>query len=655
MSTHQDNRFNIVSRHVSLRRALHALLLGLSASALGCGDTAPPAEPVDRNSEPVIAGDQASSPAQGLRAALDKSKAPSWVPSDVSDVRIVIKFHEGTGVRLRGGQLNSDGVSARSSAVSADVLRRDLASIATLLAGRSVVLEPLFPLPEARLASLKSAGERRTSRRLPELALYFDAPWSGGSRSELVDLVEALNAHPSVEIAYVQPKPELAAAPPEASAELVALDANTPDFTSLQGYVADDANGMGVTVARSLPGGRGENVQIIDVEQHWVPDHEDLPAPFFYAPAAIPGDATHGTAVAGVMVGQENGFGVTGVAPLSSVGYASWVDIGVGPAIALAAAQLDPGDVVLIEVHAPGPTTVSCSCNHGQCNYVPMEFFSAEFDAIQTATANGIIVVEAAGNGSVDLDHPTYGGVFDRSVRDSGALVVGASLSTSRSPTCYSNTGDRVDVHAWGENVVTTGGAGELYSGALGARDAYTAGFAGTSSASAVVSGAVAVVQSVAQEASGPLTPQQLRDLLVNSGKPQQGELSREIGPLPDVAAAASLAADPGSCGDNVCSAFESCQSCEVDCGPCSTCVPSGCEAAAQVTLPYVINGSVDSCVFFTGPGSNLNSWNMTTVELNGISFLNTWVASSNYPPTCDGGYYLRLDGDFAWSHIEVN
>ncbi|WP_437912650.1 S8 family serine peptidase [Sorangium sp. So ce302] len=655
MPTHQDNRSNIVSRHVSLRRALHALLLGLSASALGCGDTAPPAEPVDQISEPVIAGDLASSPAQGLRAALDKSKAPSWVPSDVSDVRIVIKFHEGTGVRLRGAQLNSDGVGARSSAVNADALRRDLASITTLLAGRSVKLKPLFSLSEARLASLKSAGERRTSRRLPELALYFDAPWSGGSRSELVELVEALNAHPSVEIAYAQPKPELAAAPPEASADLVALDANTPDFTSLQGYVANDANGMGVTVARSLPGGRGENVQIIDVEQHWVPDHEDLPAPFFYAPAANPGNATHGTAVAGVMVGQENGFGVTGVAPLSGVGYASWVDIGVGPAIALAAAQLDPGDVVLIEVHASGPTTVSCSCNHGQCNYVPMEFFSAEFDAIQTATANGIIVVEAAGNGSVDLDDPTYGGVFDRSVRDSGALMVGASLSTSRSPTCYSNTGDRVDVHAWGENVVTTGGAGELYSGTLGARDTYTAGFSGTSSASAVVSGAVAVVQSVAQQAAGPLTPQQLRDLLVNSGKPQQGELSREMGPLPDVAAAASLAADPGSCGDNVCSAFESCQSCEVDCGPCSTCVPSGCEASTQVTLPYVINGSVDSCVFFTGPGSNLNSWNMTTVELNGVSFLNTWVASSNYPPTCDGGYYLRLDGDFGWSHIEVN
>ncbi|XXT14743.1 S8 family serine peptidase [Sorangium sp. So ce429] len=654
MPVNQTKLSNIVFRHVAVRRALPAALLGLSASALGCGD----AEPVAQVSAPVVASEPVSAPARALRRIQDKSLASSWIPSDVSDVRVVIKFHEGTGVRLRGSLLSSDHIGDLSSAASGldpEQLQRDLDSIIALLSKRSLDLKPLFPLPEARLSSLKSSGERRSAIQLSDLGLYFDAPWSGGSRSALVELVEALNAHPSVEIAYVQPKPELATAAPEASAGLVALDANTPDFTSLQGYVSSDANGMGVAEARSFPGGRGENVRIIDVEQYWVPDHEDLPAPFFYAPAPSSGSAEHGTAVAGVMVGQENGFGVTGVAPLSGVGYASWVSIGVGPAIALAAEQLDAGDIVLIEVHARGPATATCTCNSSQCNYVSMEFFSAEFDAIQTATANGIIVVEAAGNGSVDLDHPSYGGVFDRTVRDSGALMVGASLSTSRRPTCYSNSGGRVDAHAWGEYVTTTGGGGELYSGTLGDRDRYTATFSGTSSASAVVSGAVAVVQSVAQQASGPLTPQGLRDLLVNTGKPQQYELSREIGPLPDLAAAAPLVADPGSCGDGVCSALESCQSCEVDCGPCSTCVPADCGSAAHVTIPYVNNGPINTCVFFDAASSNLNSWNMATVELNGVTLSNTWAPSSSYPATCDGGYYLRLVGNFPWSHVEVN
>ncbi|AUX25342.1 uncharacterized protein SOCEGT47_058860 [Sorangium cellulosum] len=655
MPVNQTKHSNIVSRHVSLRRALHALLLGISAGVLGCGD----AEPVARVSQPMVAGSPASAPARGLRAVPDKSRASAWIPEDVSDVRVVIKFHEGTGVQLRGSTLSSPGIGDLSSAASgldADQLSRDLGSVTALLAKRSMGLKSLFPLPEARLASLKASGEQRSSRQLADLSLYFDAPWSGGPRSALVELVEALNAHPSVEIAYVQPKPEPATAAPEASAGVVALDASTPDFTSMQGYVESDENGMGVAEARLLPGGRGEDVRIIDVERYWVPDHEDLPAPFFYAPAPSPGGADHGTAVAGVLVGQENGFGVTGVAPLAGIGYASWVGIDVGPAIALAAAQLTAGDVVLIEVHSRGPSTTTCSCNSTQCNYVPMEFFQASFDAIQTATANGIIVVEAAGNGSVDLDHPTYGGAFDRAVRDSGALMVGASLSTSRGPNCSSNSGDRVDVHAWGQNVVTTGGDGQLYSGTLGERDRYTATFSGTSSASAIVSGAVAVLQGVARQASGPLTPQQVRDLLVNTGKPQQGQLSRKIGPLPDLATAAPLvAANPGSCGDSACSALESCQSCEADCGVCSTCVPAGCESAAHVTLPYMSDGPVDTCVFFDAASSNLQSWNMTTVELNGVSVLNTWVSPSSYPPACDGGYYLRLVGDFAWSHAEVN
>ena len=36
------------------------------------------------------------------------------------------------------------------------------------------------------------------------------------------------------------------------------------------------------------------------------------------------------------------------------------------------------------------------------------------------------VVVEAAGNGAVELDAPECEGWFDRSVRDSGAIIVGA-------------------------------------------------------------------------------------------------------------------------------------------------------------------------------------------------------------------------------------
>jgi serine protease len=637
----------LTRRRASARATLLTSLVALSAGALSCSEadpSAPAAREVAHASIPTGLG-------AGARVAPNKSHAASWVPSKVSDASLVVKFHEGTGVRRQGAAL-SRVASLASAGIEATQVERDLGSIRSLLSSHAVTLKPLFSLPESRLAALKAKGEQRAGRKLAELALYFTAPMPKSSRAELVALVEQLNAHASVEIAYVQAKPELASAPE--AAESQAFDANTPNFTPLQSYVANDANGMGVAVARALPGGRGQNTRVIDVEQYWVIDHEDLPPPFFYAPASFQGNADHGTAVAGVIVGQENSFGVTGLAPLSGIGYASWLDVGVAQAIATAAAELSPGDAVLIEVHSQGPQTTTCTCNHGQCNYVAMEFFQAEFDAIQTATANGIMVIEAAGNGSANLDHPNYAGAFDRTVRDSGAVVVGASLSTSRSPTCWSNYGSRIDVHAWGENVVTSGGDGGLYSGTLGVRDRYTASFSGTSSASAILSGAMAVLQSVAEQASGPLTAIEARNLLVSTGKPQQAELARRIGPLPDLATAAPAVANPGSCGDGTCGGTESCESCPADCGTCQSCVPAGCENAAHVNVPYTRDGAVTACVFFDATSSYINSWNMTAVEINGVSIPNQWVAASRYPERCDGGYYLRSVGNAPWSHVEV-
>ena len=84
----------------------------------------------------------------------------------------------------------------------------------------------------------------------------------------------------------------------------------------------------------------------------------------------------------------------------------------------------------------------------------------ADFDAIQTVSANGYIVVCAAGNGSMPLDDPHYNGMYDLNVRDSGALLVGAMFPNISGPMCYTNHGSRIDAHSWGRNVVAAGGGG---------------------------------------------------------------------------------------------------------------------------------------------------------------------------------------------------
>jgi subtilisin family serine protease len=74
----------------------------------------------------------------------------------------------------------------------------------------------------------------------------------------------------------------------------------------------------------------------------------------------------------------------------------------------------------------------------------------------------------------------------------------------------------------------------------------YTSRFAGTSSASPIVAGAAALVQSVAKVGRDgcPLTPAALRNLLVDTGSSQtdgpHGPARQHIGPRPDLARALS-------------------------------------------------------------------------------------------------------------------
>ena len=105
----------------------------------------------------------------------------------------------------------------------------------------------------------------------------------------------------------------------------------------------------------------------------------------------------------------------------------------------------------------------------------------------------------------------------------------------------FSNYGDIVHVHGWGWHVTTLG-----YGDAQAGPDPntwYTLRFAGTSSASRRLStgAAAACIQSYARTKTGsPLTPAQVRDVLIKTGTPQEDDAPRapigqHIGPLPNL------------------------------------------------------------------------------------------------------------------------
>lgn len=111
--------------------------------------------------------------------------------------------------------------------------------------------------------------------------------------------------------------------------------------------------------------------------------------------------------------------------------------------------------------------------------------------------------------------------------------MVGAVGPADKERLSFSNYGSRVDVSGYGRGVVTTG-YGDLFN--QGAERKYTARFSGTSSATPIVSGVVAVMSSIAQEYNKKISTKEMRDLLRKTGVPQ-GPVTRaqKVGNFPSL------------------------------------------------------------------------------------------------------------------------
>jgi len=205
-----------------------------------------------------------------------------------------------------------------------------------------------------------------------------------------------------------------------------------------------------------------------------------------------------------------------------------------------ALAHANYGDIILVQAQVRGMSTGK--------RLWPVEVHPANFDAIRLATALGVIVIEAAANGSIyfnlstDLDQFVLNGkrILNRSdpdFRDSGAiLVAGASSNIPHKRIYNSNYGSRVDCYAWGENVYTAGNFPDSSNGAV---NFYTKEFCGTSSAAAIIAGVAVSLQSI-MEANHNLRlgPAEMRKILSNElyGTPSQsGRMIDKIGVMPDL------------------------------------------------------------------------------------------------------------------------
>lgn len=456
-------------------------------------------------------------------------------PPFVADSQLVVIVDPQAGFTARGATVDAASV--------------DAAPLASILDAAGAGLVPLFGPSEDRVRQRAAAQAAMAGAPAPDLSRYYTVE---GAEDDLDTLAEQILAAEGVVGAYVAP-------PPQPAVELETLNDMvpseelappiSPDFSSRQIYLDASPAGIDARFAWTLPGGRGAGVRIIDIEGAWRFDHEDL----VVNQGGVVGTQrtelnwrNHGTAVVSEYGGDVNAFGVTGICPDAHCrGFSFNITGGAAAAIRAAADALSAGDIILIELHRPGPG----ASGSGQDGFIAMEWWPAEFDAIRYASNKGVIVVEAAGNGSRNLDDPIYNtpqagfpsswrNPFNRANRDSGAVVVGAGApppgthgrdhGPDRSRLGFSNWGSCVDVQGWGREV-TAAAYGDLQGG-TDERIWYTDQFSGTSSASPIVVGAIGCIQGVRRAQGQPLlTPATARQTLRTTGSPQQDAPGRPI------------------------------------------------------------------------------------------------------------------------------
>jgi serine protease len=429
--------------------------------------------------------------------------------------RIYVKFRDDVPVRLRAGKLAAVGAKSNALSPASGLLNR--------LAAAGVKWERQHSVSEEKLNEMRETAQRKSGKAMADLNNAYILRVPKGVKAD--QFIDELNALDSVEIA----KPMALPSP----------DPVAGNYQAEQGYLNAAPGGIDADYAWTQLAGAGGNVWIADIESNWNLAHTDLNSPTLIGPASALTAQTnidHGTAVLGILSGRNNGVGVTGIAYNSTIFVAARITAaGYDPAAAITRcmAALREGDILVLEMQTDGPAN-SVDSMGAAVDLVPIEWEEPSYNVIKMAVGMGIIVVEAAGNGSQNLDDPIFntGHAPFRPENDSGAIIVGAGGTAAggagdRSRLDFSTFGSTVDLQGWGEGVVTTG-YGDRYPGGMPPSPAlmnewYTATFNGTSSATPTVAGACAALQAHYKISNfgTVLTPFEVREILRSTGSQQ--------------------------------------------------------------------------------------------------------------------------------------
>jgi serine protease len=440
--------------------------------------------------------------------------------SELSRPRVVIRFQQGFDSRR-----HDDAVGY--------LRQRDPAILKRLESAFGAIrIEPVFSeKTRGKLPQLQRlAVERDPSYDPSDLTAFHYV--EAENADDLMALAKTLAASPAIRSADVEiPGPDP-----------LVNDMDDP-LSANQTYLDAAPGGLDARYAWTFTGGDGAGQRVIDIEQGWTFNHEDLTSHGITQLNGVLVDTSraHGTAVLGELCAIDNALGCTGFAPNIASVFVASRNPSLANSIVDVLDSLDFGDVMLLETQDGVPGTVPIM-------YGPSEVVEAVREACRLATALGIIVVAAGGNGTSGGSAPATnldtfadaGGslvLFRNAANpdffDSGAIIVAAATSAApHTRLDYSTHGRRIDCYAWGHNVTTCS------SNPMGATSLYRNDFGGTSGASPMVAGAALCVQGIYQAATGGrLSPRQMRRILSDPefNTPRAPSEATAIGVMPNL------------------------------------------------------------------------------------------------------------------------
>jgi hypothetical protein len=74
----------------------------------------------------------------------------------------------------------------------------------------------------------------------------------------------------------------------------------------------------------------------------------------------------------------------------------------------------------------------------------------------------------------------------------------------------------------------------------------------------------------------------------------------------------------------------------------------------STITAPFTYDGAGAFCWQSTNLGAYINSWNLTSLTVNGTNYTNLYVAAGSLLAKINGYWYVSYTSTVSWGHFEA-